>query len=142
MANALSWIIREAKHLRRKDRNRKEWKDYVAQASAIYARKHKGKSPVGKKRHAVHRRPRKARPVKRAGSVVTASRSHTDRNKITANIQVGRVTAGTLAAELKRRIKTGIDRHVLAKYHAGTKRDKRRHQKEITSLKAKLRRLS
>lgn len=48
--SALTWIIKEAKHLRAKDHNRKTWKEYVSQASAIYASKHKGKSPVGKKR--------------------------------------------------------------------------------------------
>lgn len=49
--NALNWITREAKRLRRKyPRRFKEWRQYVAQASAIYAKKHKGRSPVGKKK--------------------------------------------------------------------------------------------
>lgn len=49
--NALRWIITEAKSLRRKHPKRFDtWREYVAQASAIYASKHKGKSPVGKKR--------------------------------------------------------------------------------------------
>jgi len=46
---ALQSIIKEAKIIRKKYPN-KEWKDCVAQASAIYASKHKGKSPVGKKK--------------------------------------------------------------------------------------------
>lgn len=46
---ALQWIIKEAKHLRAKN-PKIEWKKAVAQASAIYASKHKGKSPVGKKK--------------------------------------------------------------------------------------------
>lgn len=46
---ALKWITNEARKLRTKDKGRKEWKKYVAQASAIYASKHKGKSPIGKK---------------------------------------------------------------------------------------------
>jgi len=45
---ALQWIIKEAKILRKKS-PKMEWKKAVAQASAIYASKHKGKSPVGKK---------------------------------------------------------------------------------------------
>ena len=45
---ALQKIIAEAKKIRKKY-PKKEWKDCVAQASAIYAKKHKGKSPVGKK---------------------------------------------------------------------------------------------
>lgn len=47
----LKWIVSEAKKLKKKYPHRfKKWTDYVAQASAIYASKHKGKSPVGKKR--------------------------------------------------------------------------------------------
>jgi len=46
---ALQQIIKEAKSIRRKY-PKKEWKECVAQASAIYAAKHKGKSPVGKKK--------------------------------------------------------------------------------------------
>jgi hypothetical protein len=45
---ALQWIIKEAKILRKKS-PKMEWKKAVAQASAIYSSKHKGKSPVGKK---------------------------------------------------------------------------------------------
>ena len=45
---ALQVIIKEAKAIRKKS-PKIEWKKAVAQASAIYASKHKGKSPVGKK---------------------------------------------------------------------------------------------
>lgn len=48
---ALQSIINEAKSLRTKYPKRfKKWNDYVKQASAIYAAKNKGKSPVGKKK--------------------------------------------------------------------------------------------
>jgi len=48
---ALQSIIKEAKSLRSKYPKRfAKWTEYVAQASAIYASKHKGKSPVGKKK--------------------------------------------------------------------------------------------
>ena len=46
---ALQVIIKEAKAIRTKS-PKIEWKKAVAQASAIYANKHKGKSPVGKKK--------------------------------------------------------------------------------------------
>jgi len=46
---ALQWIIKEEKIIRKKS-PKMEWKKAVAQASAIYASKHKGKSPVGKKK--------------------------------------------------------------------------------------------
>ena len=51
---ALQIIIKEAKAIRRKS-PKMEWKKAVSQASAIYASKHKGKSPVGKK-HAVKKK--------------------------------------------------------------------------------------
>jgi len=48
---ALQWIVKEAKSIKRQFPKRfAKWTDYVAQASAIYAKKHKGKSPVGKKK--------------------------------------------------------------------------------------------
>lgn len=50
---ALQWILKEAKKLKKQYPKRfAKWTDYVAQASAIYAKKHKGKSPVGKKKAA------------------------------------------------------------------------------------------
>lgn len=48
---ALKWIVKEAKSIKKKFPKRfNTWREYVAQASAIYASKHKGKSPVGKKK--------------------------------------------------------------------------------------------
>lgn len=50
-SKALDWILDEAKRLRQKYPDRfKTWREYVAQASAIYASKHGGKSPVGRKK--------------------------------------------------------------------------------------------
>jgi hypothetical protein len=49
--SALQSIIKEAKSLKKQYPKRySKWTDYVKQASAIYASKHKGKSPVGKKK--------------------------------------------------------------------------------------------
>jgi len=59
---ALQWIIKEAKIIRKKS-PKMEWKKAVAQASAIYASKHKGKSPIGKKKAA----PKKKAAKKRIG---------------------------------------------------------------------------
>jgi hypothetical protein len=48
---ALQWIVKEAKSLKKSYPKRfTKWTDYVKQASAIYASKHKGKSSVGKKK--------------------------------------------------------------------------------------------
>lgn len=162
MANALQWIIREAKHLRRKDRNRREWKEYIAQASGIYARKHKGRSPVGKPRkktkprHAPGTARRKTR--KRVRGVSTRSKSHVDKNRITANIQVGSTSAHNdyMIARLKQRngelvgieaaihrMKTKLRTERGDKYMNKTRREqvkrymdyKRELKREITSLK-------
>ena len=61
---ALQWIIKEAKILRKKS-PKMEWKKAVAQASAIYASKHKGKSPVGKK----HKKVVRKKSAKKVGTV-------------------------------------------------------------------------
>lgn len=51
---ALQWIVKEAKAIKNKYPKRfSKWTEYVAQASAIYASKHKGKSPVGKKKPSI-----------------------------------------------------------------------------------------
>jgi hypothetical protein len=60
---ALQVIIKEAKAIRKKS-PKMEWKKAVAQASAIYASKHKGKSPVGKK-HAVKKKVAKKKVAKK-----------------------------------------------------------------------------
>jgi hypothetical protein len=63
---ALQTIIKEAKSLRAKYPKRfSKWTDYVKQASAIYAAKHKGKSPVGKKK-VVKKKVAKKKIVKKA----------------------------------------------------------------------------
>ena len=49
--SALKWIVSEAKKLKKQYPKRfKTWREYVAQASAIYSSKHRGKSPIGKKK--------------------------------------------------------------------------------------------
>ena len=73
---ALQWIVKEAKDIKKKYPKRfKTWREYVAQASAIYANKHKGKSPVGKK---------KAAPKKRAVKGTT----HKDTKSHNVNVRV------------------------------------------------------
>lgn len=77
--NALTWITREAKRLRRRFPKRfKTWREYVGQASAIYAAKHKGRSPVGRKKLSGTRKKRRGKKVgaKRRGlSMAEVNRS-------------------------------------------------------------------
>ena len=75
---ALQWITTEAKKLKKKF-PKKEWKDLVAQASAIYSKKHKGKSPVGKKKSkvgAVKKVTKKKNATKKASSIHKDTKSH------------------------------------------------------------------
>lgn len=67
---ALQWILKEAKSLKKQYPKRfTKWTDYVAQASAIYAKKHKGKSPVGKKKPVKKAAKRKVSGVKDSSKV-------------------------------------------------------------------------
>lgn len=67
--SALQWIVKEAKSLKKSYPKRfTKWTDYVKQASAIYASKHNGKSPVGKKK-AVKKITVKKATKKKIGSV-------------------------------------------------------------------------
>ena len=65
---ALQVIIKEAKAIRKKS-PKMEWKKAVAQASAIYASKHKGVSPVGKKKAAPKKKKVGALPIGFKGSI-------------------------------------------------------------------------
>jgi len=75
---ALQNIIKEAKSLRAKYPKRySKWTDYVKQASAIYASKHKGKSPVGKKK-----------ATKKKVGVLKPNDKHKDSKSHNVNIRV------------------------------------------------------
>ena len=65
---ALQSIIKDAQILRKKS-PKMEWKKAVAQASAIYASKHKGVSPVGKKKAAPKKKKVGALPIGFKGSI-------------------------------------------------------------------------
>ena len=89
---ALQVIIKEAQALRKKS-PKMEWKKAVAQASAIYASKHKGKSPVGKK-HAVKKKT--AKKVHKKTSVkkvsgVKKSATKKDKKKISEQSILNRI---------------------------------------------------
>ena len=92
---ALKWIIAEAKKLRKKDRNRKQWKDYVAQASAIYAKKHHGRSPVGKKSHAGRKRKSGKRKMRKVSAVKLIERGESKNTKPKKVVRVNRTKSGT-----------------------------------------------
>lgn len=157
--NALKWVIKEAKRLKRAYPNRfNKWTDYVAQASAIYANKHKGKSPVGRKKvgavkvieagekpnaKAVVYRQKRTHDGRfdgltkaRVSGVATKSLQHTDKNQITANIQIG--TIAQHKAAIRGQIEHKLAGKLLAREKATRKTEKRKLTKEISGLKTEL----
>jgi thymidylate synthase len=121
---ALTWIIKEAKHLRTKDGNRKEWKTYVKQASGLYKQKHKAKSPVKHKKN-------------------VSAKSVTGIRKV--NRPARKVLVGTVSQHLsiaKKGLESKLSDKMLQQYKATTKTAKRKLGKEITQLKSQIRKLS
>jgi hypothetical protein len=107
---ALQVIIKEAKAIRRKN-PKMEWKKAVAQSSAIYASKHKGKSPVGKKKAA----------------------------KKVIRKKAAKKTIGTIKKKsLKRKItETGILKRIHKVKHDVERLDKAQHRHMIGKIKPK-----
>jgi len=110
---ALQVIIKEAKAIRKKS-PKMEWKKAVAQASAIYASKHKGKSPVGKK-HAVKK---KAAKKKAVGKYVKTVRKGKTTDVIYKRKKIGAVkkSATTMHKDTKShnvniRVMSGMDHY-------------------------------
>jgi hypothetical protein len=121
---ALQSIIKEAKSLRAKYPKRySKWTDYVKQASAIYASKHKGKSPVGKKKAT------KKATKKKVGAAKPISK-HKDTKSHNVNI---RVVSGVKKKKAAKKI---VKRsNTLTKVKKVLKQDKKRltHGYNLTS---------
>lgn len=82
--SALQWIIKEAKKIKKEYPNRfTTWREYVAQASAIYASKHKGKSTVGKKKAVT----KKHNVKKKVGAVKKLKSKHISESKVLHEIE-------------------------------------------------------
>jgi hypothetical protein len=148
--NALQWIIKEAKKLRREYPKRfATWKEYVAQASAIYAKKHGGKSPVGHKR-----KKRKVSSMGASGKKVKHMKRRTSskRRKAIHSLKSAHRREGAAIRRLGSvSHHVGKAKHLLEheigiletrKFKAGKKSTKRKIQKRITAAKSKYRRLA
>jgi hypothetical protein len=95
-STALAWIVKEAKRLRREYPNRFEkWTDYVAQASAIYSKKHGGKSPVGKKSHAGRKRKPGKKKTRKVSAVKLIERGEHKNTKAKRVVRINRTRKGT-----------------------------------------------
>lgn len=121
-SGALRWILAEAKRLRTRDGNRRQWKQYVKQASAIYAEKHQGKSPIGK--------PRKRKGKGSVSGVTTRSKTNSI-GSINHHISVAR-----------KGVESQLKDKLLLQYKAGTKTQKKKIGKDIAKLKSQLKRLT
>ena len=129
--NALSWITKEAKRLKRKYPKRFEkWTEYVAQASAIYASKHKGKSPVGHKHKKVSGMATKKRKSKRRTAAIRRARKyHAAEGRALRSI--GSISRQKRA--LKKSLEAEIAWGLFSKDRATTKRAKKKIGKRITA---------
>jgi hypothetical protein len=111
---ALQQIIKEAQSIRRKS-PKMEWKKAVAQASAIYAKKHKGISPVGKKK-VVKKSAKKVVNKKAVGKYVKTVRTGKITDVIYKRKKIGAVkkSATTMHKDAKShnvniRVMSGVD---------------------------------
>jgi hypothetical protein len=120
MANAIQWISRRAKALKRKHpRKHTKYTGYVKDASAEYRRKHSGKKKRAKPtRRATVKRTQK---VKRVGS--TPKRS------------IGSLTVSQHVSSAKNLIAEKIAHLELRKFVSHKKTDKRKISKQIRELK-------
>jgi hypothetical protein len=130
---ALKWITTEAKKIRRKFPKRfSKWTDYVKQASAIYATKHGGRSPVGKKRKIGSVR-KKSRKV----AVSRVKKLHRKEGKAIRALGSIATTKNHLKRQLQERLSWGM----LQQYTAKTKTAKRKIGKKLSDYKRQLKNL-
>lgn len=95
---ALKWIVKEAKKIKKDHPKRfSKWTDYVAQASAIYAKKHKGKSPIGKKKAkvgAIKKKTVKKSVVKNKAAIKKTATKNYHKDTKSHNVKIS-VVSGT-----------------------------------------------
>jgi hypothetical protein len=121
--NALRWITTEAKKIKRRFPHRfKKWTQYVAQASAIYASKHKGKSPIGHKRKKIGM----ARKRKRSATVKRIRKFHAAEGRAIRSL-------GSIKTRLRKNLEERVGREMYARHKAKTKRAKKKITKRISA---------
>ena len=119
--SALQLIIKEAKSLKKSFPKRfTKWTDYVKQASAIYASKHGGKSPVGKKK-AVKKVAVKKAAKKKAVKKIAGSSDYYTRKKegrVIPRKSSKKTTKTVLRSPLKKKaVKKPSEQSILNKIH-------------------------
>jgi hypothetical protein len=145
---ALQLIIKEAKAIRKK-RPSMEWKKAVAQASAIYASKHKGKSPVGKKKakkrvSGIKKKVAKKRVIKKKAIRKTATKRKPTEKAVLKSIKhavsVQKQHMGNIGGQAIDRIKSAMSHlshyeHTYKKYMAMPLYEKKLFAGQIKKLR-------
>jgi hypothetical protein len=117
-------IIKEAKSLKKKFPKRfAKWTDYVKQASAIFASKHKGKSPVGKKKvvkkKVTIKKVAKKRILKKPTEKVILKKVHAA--KATSKNLYNKLDKLDEAQHAHMSKKMGLNKNILGRIHNSTK---------------------
>jgi hypothetical protein len=119
--SALQLIIKEAKSLKKSFPKRfTKWTDYVKQASAIYASKHGGKSPVGKKKAVKKVAVKKAAKKKVIKKIAGSSDYYTRKKegRVIPRKSTKKTTKTVLRSPLKKKaVKKPISTHKDTKSH-------------------------
>lgn len=132
---ALKWITTEAKKIKKQYPKRfKTWTEYVKQASAIYASKHKGKSPVGKNKIA-------KKPVKSATKLHKDNKSHNVNIRVVSGVKKFDADVARLKEAYKEKLLSKIGVLYTLKLVSSTKREKNSYQKDISKFQSELRKL-
>jgi hypothetical protein len=136
MPNRLKAITTRAKIIRRSQGG--SWKAALKKAGAEFRAKGSTKKRSGTRKRSTRKKVGIVWPAGVGGNV-TKSRSHTDKNRITNNFQIGTV-AGHLS-QAKKMIADKIADKERQKFITPLKRNKRKIQKEISELKKQYRKL-
>lgn len=136
--SALKWITAEAKKIRKQYPKRfKTWREYVAQASAIYASKHKGKSPIGKKKKVSG--VSKKKPTEKA----ILKKIHTVKKNVDAldEAQHQHMSIGAIKSAAMKHYKVKYGSLATKKMMEKTKRGKAKIMKELRDIEKRIKRI-
>lgn len=139
--NALKWITTEAKKIKKAHPKRfKTWAEYVKQASAIYASKHKGKTPVGKKHKISGVKKKRAKKPSEQSILNKIHKVKKDVEKLDEaqhkHMSIGKIKSAGIGA-LKHKYGTLAAKRVTEK----TKRGKKAIAKELREIASKIKKL-
>lgn len=138
---ALEWIVKEAKKLKKEYPKRyKTWTEYVKQASAIYAKKHKTKTPV-KKKKAISGVKKKAKKTSEKSILNKIHKVKNEVNKLD-EAQHKHMSLGKLKSYGIGSLKIKYGSLSAKKLTEKSKRNKAKIQKELREIATKIKKLN